>query len=83
MIIKEYYKNINIHKPRDYFEKWYADFWNRRIKISTTTSKTLESLMTEELEQIGAVLDYADGYSKYQIKFLDDANYTMFVLRWS
>lgn len=83
MIIKEYSQNINIHKPRDYFEKWYADFWNRRIKISTASIKMLESLMTEELKQIGAVFGYTDDYCKFQIKFLDDAKYTIFVLKWS
>ena len=83
MVIKEYYQNINIHKPRDYFEKWYADLWNRRVGKPTAPPGLVESLMTEELADIGATFNSKDNNYRFVVKFKDEHSYTMFVLRWS
>jgi hypothetical protein len=83
MIVKEYYQNINIHRPRDYFEKWYADLWNRRIDKPSAAPGVVESIMTEELAGIGATLTYTENNYRFRVTFNNDADYTMFVLRWS
>lgn len=83
MIVKEYYQNINIHKPRDYFEKWYADLWNRRIASRIAQPGVVESLMKEELAEIGATFNSKDNDYRFVVRFNDDAAYTMFVLKWS
>lgn len=83
MIVKEYYQNINIHKPRDYFEKWYADLWRRRIGKPTAQPGVVESLMTEELAQIGATFKGKDNDYRFVVTFNNDAAYTMFALKWS
>ena len=52
MIIKDYYQNINVHRPRDYFERWYADVWKRRIGAPTAPPGILERILEEELENM-------------------------------
>lgn len=83
MIVREYYQNINIHRPRDYFERWYADLWNRRVAERTAPPGLVESLMTEELAAIGASFSNKDNNYRFVVKFKDEQSYTMFVLRWS
>lgn len=83
MIVKEYYQNINIHTPRDYFEKWYADLWRRRIVGRVAQPGVVESLMKEELAEMGATFNSKDNDYRFVVRFNDEAAYTMFVLRWS
>lgn len=83
MIVREYYQNINIYKPRDYFERWYADLWQRRWNKSTAPPGYIESIMTEELAQIGATFKHKDNGYRFVVTFTRDQDYTMFVLRWS
>lgn len=83
MIVKEYYQNINTRNPRDYFEKWYADMWRRRIKKPTAEPGVVESLMREELTQVDATLAEKDNGYRFVVTFNDDAKYTMFVIKWS
>ncbi len=83
MIVKEYYQNINVHKPRDYFEKWYADVWRRRIGKSTTMPGQLRPILVEELAQAGATISYADSDYRVKVVFEHDRDYSMFVMRWS
>jgi hypothetical protein len=83
MIVREYCQNINIHRPRNYFENWYADLWRRRIGKSTAGPGVVEDIMTEELAEINASFTYTDTGYKSRVTFNNDADYTMFVLRWS
>jgi len=83
MIVKEYYQNINIHTPRDYFEKWYADVWRRRIGKRIAQPGVLEEILTEELASIDATAVGKDNDYKFVVTFNNDKAYTMFVLRWS
>lgn len=83
MIVKEYYQNINIHKPRDYFEKWYADVWNRRVGKPTAPPGYLGPVLVEELALAGATLTEKDRGYRFVVTFQNDADYTLFVLRWS
>ena len=83
MIVKEYYQNINVHNPRNYFEKWYADLWRRRIGGRTAGPGVVETLMTEELSQIGATFTGKDNNYRFVVTFENDTAYTMFALRWA
>ncbi len=83
MIVKDYYQNINVHKPKDYFEKWYADVWKRRIGTSTAPPGVLEMILDEELEQVGATYTITEQGYRFRVYFDNDKDYTMFVLRWS
>lgn len=83
MIVREYYQNINVHKPQDYFERWYADLWKRRIGTRTAPPGIVEMLMDEELEKAGATYVSTERGYKFRVYFDDDKDYTMFVLRWS
>lgn len=83
MIVREYYQNINVHRPRDYFERWYADVWRRRIGAKTAPPGILERIMDEELEQVGATYVGIQNNYRFRIYFDNDRDYTMFVLRWS
>lgn len=83
MIVKEYYQNINIHTPRDYFEKWYADVWRRRIGKRIAQPGVLQAILTEELASIDATAVGKDNDYKFVVTFNNDKAYTMFVLRWS
>jgi hypothetical protein len=83
MIVKDYYQNINVHKPRDYFERWYADVWKRRIGTPNAPPGILEMILDEELEQVGATYTNTDQGYRFRVYFDDDKDYTMFVLRWS
>lgn len=83
MIVKEYYQNINVHKPRDYFERWYADLWRRRIGGSIAQPGVVESLMKEELAEIGATFTNKDNGYRFVVTFNNDAEYTLFALRWA
>ena len=49
MIVREYYQNINIHKPRDYFERWYADVWQRCIGKRHAGAGELGQVLEDEL----------------------------------
>ena len=83
MIVKDYYQNINVHKPRDYFERWYADMWKRRIAKFTAPPGIVEMLMDEELELVGARYENTESGYRFRVYFDKDQDYTMFVLRWS
>jgi hypothetical protein len=83
MIVKEYYQNIDCNRPKNYFEKWYADMWSRRIAKKTAAPGVVESLMKEELALVGASFSEKDKGYRFVVTFQDDAKYTMFVLRWS
>jgi hypothetical protein len=83
MIVREYYQNINVHKPRDYFERWYADVWARRIARNTARHELVDSILEEEIAQVGAWIDSKDRRYRYEVTFKNDHDYTMFVLRWS
>lgn len=83
MIVKEYYQNIDCHHPKNYFERWYADLWRRRISTKVARPGAVESLMTEELAQIDATFIGKDNGYRFVVTFNDDKKYTWFVLRWS
>ncbi len=83
MIVKEYYQNINVHKPRNYFENWYADVWQRRIGARRAPPGILERVLDEELEQVGATYTNTDRGYKFRVYFDDDHDYIMFKLRWA
>ena len=83
MIIKEYSQNINIHKPRNYFEKWYAAVWRKHIAHSSAPPSMVDNAMMEELAQYHARFCYDDDGNKLVVTFENDADYTLFALRWS
>lgn len=83
MIVKEYHQNINIYKPRNYFERWYADVWRRRIGKRIAQPGVLETILREELAEIEASAVGKDNDYKFVVTFNNDYTYTMFVLRWS
>lgn len=83
MIVKEYYQNINIHTPRDYFEQWYADVWRRRINKRTAQPEVLDEILTEELANIGATFIRKSNDYKFVVTFNSVKDYAIFVLKWS
>jgi hypothetical protein len=83
MIVKEYYQNINCKQPKNYFERWYADVWQRRIGKKNALPGELSSILEEELAQIGAYIGGKDSGYRFVVTFKDEHEYTMFVLRWS
>ncbi len=83
MIIRNYYQNINIHRPRDYFERWYADVWRRRIGTPNAPPGILERILEEELDQVGATYENTERGYKFRVRFDDDHDYVMFKLKWS
>ena len=83
MIVKEYYQNINIHTPRDYFERWYADVWSRRIIKPIVEPDTLEVIIKEELALVNATVENKDRGYRFVVTFHNDTDYTMFLLRWT
>ena len=83
MIVKEYYQNINTQKPRDYFERWYADVWRRRIMKPTAEPGILEVVIKEELALFNATVENKDRGYRFVVTFHNDADYTMFALRWA
>ena len=83
MIVRDYYQNINIHKPRDYFERWYADVWRRRIGTSTAPPGILEMILDEELELVGARYVGTEREYKFRVTFDNEHDYVIFALRWS
>lgn len=83
MIVKEYYGNINCKMPKNYFEKWYADVWARRISKPTAEPGVLDMILDEELEQVGATFVNTERGYKLRVFFKNDRDYTMFVLKWS
>ena len=83
MIVREYYQNINCKQPKNYFEKWYADMWARRINKRIAAPMVLEPLMKEELARVGATFIDKDNNYRFVVTFENDADYTAFVLRWS
>ena len=82
MIVREYNQNINIHQPKNYFERWYADMWKRRISKPNAPPGILERILDEELERVGASWTSTDQGYRFRVRFDDDKDYTMFVLRW-
>jgi hypothetical protein len=83
MIVREYYANINCSRPRDYFERWYADVWRRCIGKQTAEPGILEPILDEELEQVGATYEITERGYRFRVSFGDDRDYTAFVLKWS
>jgi hypothetical protein len=83
MIVKEYYQNINCKQPKDYFERWYADVWARRIGKKNALPGELGYILEEELAQVGAYIEGKDRGYRFVVTFKDEHDYTMFVLRWS
>ena len=83
MIVKEYYQNIDCIHPKNYFERWYADMWARRITKRIAPPGLVESLMREELAQIDATFTGKDNNYRFVVTFNDDKKYAWFVLKWS
>ena len=83
MIVREYFGNINCNKPKDYFERWYADVWRRRIGRPTAEPGVLEKILDEELALVGAYYHYTQRGYRIKVMFHRDADYTAFVLRWT
>jgi hypothetical protein len=83
MIVREYTQNINTYRPRNYFERWYADMWRQFINAPTAPPGIVERFMTQELAKINASYTYTDNGYKFRVTFNNDAEYTAFVLRWS
>ena len=83
MIVREYYQNINCHRPRDYFERWYADVWRRRIGKFNAPPGILERILDEELELVGATYESTESGYRFRVCFNEDRDYTAFVLRWA
>ena len=83
MIERFYYQNINVHRPRDYFERWYADLWSRRIGGPTAPPGILERILDEELDLVGARWEGVQQDYRFRVWWDRDADYTMFALRWS
>jgi hypothetical protein len=83
MIVREYYQNINTRRPRDYFERWYADVWRRRIGKFTAEPGVLDRILDEELEKVGATYENTERGYRFRVYFDEDADYTAFVLKWS
>lgn len=83
MIVKEYYQNIDVHRPKNYFESWYADVWFRRIGKRTAAPGELEPILFEELALVNATLTEKDNRYRFVVTFNNDVDYTAFVLRWS
>lgn len=82
MIVKEYFQNINIHKPRDYFERWYADVWHKHINKPTAAPGELEPLLVTELAKFGGTIGHKDNGYRFVVTFENNVDYTSFVLRW-
>jgi hypothetical protein len=83
MIVKEYYQNINCKQPRNYFERWYADVWARRITKKSAPPALVDHILEEEIAQVGACIEGKDSGYRFVVTFKDEHDYTMFVLRWS
>lgn len=83
MVVKEYYQNINVHRPRDYFERWYADVWQRRVGKSISPPGQLQPILEAELDKYDATLAEKDNGYKFIVTFHNDRAYTIFALRWS
>lgn len=82
MIIREYYQNINVYRPRDYFERWYADVWRRRIGSKTAPPGILERILDEELELVGARYEVTERGYRFRVCWDHDTDYIMFSLKW-
>lgn len=83
MICRNYHSSIHIHHPQNYFERWYADVWKRRLVNVEDSYGKFYHIMEEELTKIGAV-DMAPPENAYfELVFKDDRDYTMFVMRWA
>jgi hypothetical protein len=83
MIVREYYQNINCSQPKNYFERWYADVWARRIAKKTAPPGLVDSILEEELAQVGACIEGKDRGYRFRVTFKNERDYTMFVLRWT
>ncbi len=83
MIVREYHQNINVSLPRDYFERWYADVWRRRIGKTSVMSEHLSPIIEEELKKVGATYEHIKSGYKFRVCFNDDKDYAMFILNWS
>ena len=83
MIVKEYFQNINIHRPNNYFERWYAAVWQKHINTRMAAPGAIEAAMQEELAWYNATLSHKDNGYRFVVTFNDDAEYTLFALKWS
>ena len=83
MICRNYHSSIRIHHPKNYFERWYADVWKRRLMNIEDPSGKYYHVMNEELAKIGAVDMAPTDNAYFQLFFKDDRDYTMFVMRWA
>ena len=83
MFVKEYYQNINCNKPRNYFEKWYADLWRKFINAPTAPPGMVERFMTQELAKIDATFEGIQNNFRFSVTFKDEESYNMFVMKWS
>ena len=83
MVTRKYHSSINPHHPQNYFERWYADVWNRRLMNIEDPSKEYYYVMTAELDKIGAVDMAASDNAYFELLFKKDTDYTMFVIKWS
>lgn len=82
MIYREYCRAINATRPENYFENWYEDVWKRRVGSQYIDTDKFGKILTEEMNKVGAEITYTQ-YSKFGVKFENDTDYTVFVLKWA
>lgn len=83
MIEKRYNSSIDITRPENYFEKWYADVWRRRIGAESVAGVLFRKIIYEEIEKIGATIYSCSSDGRYCVRFANERNYTLFVLKWT
>lgn len=83
MITRKYHSSIRIKHPTNYFERWYADVWQRRLTNIEDVSGRYYHVMEDELVKIGAVDMAPPDNAYFDLMFVRDEDYTMFVLRWT
>lgn len=75
--------NINIHKPKTPYERFYADFWKRNFREKEVEQDQFWLAWKKEHRALGVLWD-DDIYDKYKFEVdWNEQKYMLFCLKWT
>lgn len=84
MLTKRYTTNINIHTPKNYFERFYAEVWQENISpVFSAFPSAVADLVKVKLAAYNIAVVYNHDASYYEVSYPTQEDYLVFLLKYS
>lgn len=84
MVVKRYTANINIHEPKNYFERFYAEVWQTNLSpVISAFPSAVADLVKADLAAYNIALVYNHDANYYEVSYPTQEDYLVFLLKYS